>query len=157
MENASKALIMAAEVMIGVLVLSLMVYLFISFGSNSAQINEQMDETKLAEFNSQYDKYNGKNDVTIYDIVTLANLARENNKYYELTGLNKSARSNNSNYYISILLGSEYLEEKTAAYLKEDVIKKNLEDNDNLNTYKCEVNYSNITGRVKNVKFTKNP
>ena len=98
MENASKALIMAAEVLVGVLILSLMVYLFVSFGSSSAQVNEQMDEKKLAEFNSQYDKYKDKEDVTIYDIVSLANLATENNKYY---GLDESTESN---YYISILL-----------------------------------------------------
>ena len=60
MENASKALIMAAEVLIGVLILSLMVYLFVSFGSTAAEVNEQMDESKLAEFNSQYDKYKDK-------------------------------------------------------------------------------------------------
>jgi len=36
MENASKALLMAAGVLIGLLVLSLMVYLFASFASTSA-------------------------------------------------------------------------------------------------------------------------
>lgn len=41
MENASKALIMAGGILVGVLVLSLMVYLFADFGSTSAQINAQ--------------------------------------------------------------------------------------------------------------------
>ena len=41
MENATKALIMAGGILVGVLVLSLMVYLFADFGSTSAQINAQ--------------------------------------------------------------------------------------------------------------------
>ena len=98
MENASKALIMAAEVIIGVLVLSLMSYLFVTFSSNSSEIIKQMDENKLTEFNNQYDKYKGKSDVTIYDIVSLASLARENNEYYELEN------STDSNYYIKVYL-----------------------------------------------------
>ena len=104
MENASKALIMAAEVLIGVLVLSLMVYLFISFGSNASEISKQLEESKLSEFNSQFDKYNGKNDVTIYDIVTLANLAKENNDYYELNN------STDGNYYVTIKLNGTRIE-----------------------------------------------
>ena len=39
MENASKALIMAGGVLIGVLIISLAVYLFVSFGQTSAEIN----------------------------------------------------------------------------------------------------------------------
>ncbi len=155
MENASKALIMAAEVLVGVLILSLMVYLFVSFGSSSAQVNEQMDEKKLAEFNSQYDKYKDKEDVTIYDIVSLANLATENNKYY---GLDESTESN---YYISILLDNTHLElkasqEDTQNVQKNKIIKEKIEKGENvLQTYKCNVIYSTITGRVRTVKFTK--
>lgn len=145
MENASKALIMAAEVLIGVLVLSLMVYLFVTFGSSSAEIVEQMDASKLAEFNTQYDKYKGIEDITIYDIVSLANLARENNKYYEL---DKSVRANNGNYYISIYLSGEgYLEEDAQDLI--EIIKES-----ELKKYECQnVVYSNITGRVKKVIF----
>lgn len=152
MENASKALIMAAEVLIGVLILSLMVYLFVSFGSTAAEVNEQMDESKLAEFNSQYDKYKDKNDVTIYDIVSLANLATENNKYY---GLDESTESN---YYISVILENEHLELKSSQKetQKNKIIKEKIEKSENiLETYKCDVKYSDVTGRVKTVEFKK--
>ena len=160
MENASKALIMAAEVMIGVLVLSLMVYLFVSFGSNSAEINEQVDETKLAEFNNQFDKYRDQTDNTIYDIVTLANLARENNEYYELD------TPTNSNYYISIKIGSKNIEKMKSNELKKyitdevesiTVTQSDIDEGNVkiLNTYSCKVTYNDITGRVKTVEFTK--
>ena len=146
MENASKALIMAAEVLIGFLVLSLMVYLFISFGSNASEISKQLEESKLSEFNNQFDKYNGKSDVTIYDIVTLANLARENNNYYELT------TSTNGNYYIIVKLNGTSIEKKTSEELTQN-LKDNLKNADALKTFTCTVNYSNATGRVKVVSF----
>ena len=146
MENASKALIMAAEVLIGVVVMTLMVYLFVTFGSSSSEIVEQMDENKLAEFNNQYSKYKDSEDITIYDIVSLANLAKENNTYYEL---DKSVRSSQGNYYVSVYLNGEgYLEEKESEDLN-NLIKNSLNGH-----YKCnKIEYSNTTGRVKKITF----
>ena len=165
MENASKALLMAAEVLIGILILSLMVYLFATFGSDSAKVNKQLEDNKLAEFNSQYDKYVNKDDVTIYDVITVTNLAIENNKYYELE------TSTSGNYYISI-----YLDRKTGGEDVQNLEKKGQDDLTGiieyeelkivdptkvtstyaykiLPKYDCKVEYSNITGRVKIVKF----
>ena len=47
MENASKALIMVAGVLIGIMVLSLAVYLFVNFGSTSAQMHQQKEQDQL--------------------------------------------------------------------------------------------------------------
>lgn len=156
MENASKALIMAAEVLIGILVISLMVYLFATFGSNSAKINKQLEDNKLAEFNSKYDKYVNKDDVTIYDVITVTNLAKENNKYYEL----EAESSTQGNYYISVSLNRTTKGENISELEKENqedlagiISEEDLIDGI-LPKYKCEVTYSQITGRVKTVKFT---
>lgn len=89
MENASKALVMAGGVLVGILILSLAVYLFVDFGTTSAQINEQNAQQQIVEFNSKFTSYQGYKDnsgkwqITIYDIITLAGYANENNKYYE--------------------------------------------------------------------------
>lgn len=83
MENASKALIMAASVLIGILIVSLAVYLFASFGGQFAILQQENLTKELANFNKQFSIYEGK-DLTIYDIITVANLATENNRYYEL-------------------------------------------------------------------------
>lgn len=89
MENASKALVMAGGVLVGILILSLAVYLFVDFGTTSAQINEQNAQQQIVEFNSKFTSYQGYRDnsgkwqITIYDIITLAGYANENNKYYE--------------------------------------------------------------------------
>ena len=54
MENASKALIMAGGVLIGVLILSLAAYLFVDLGSTSAEITAQNAEKQITEFNSKF-------------------------------------------------------------------------------------------------------
>lgn len=83
MENASKALIMAAGVLIGLLILSLAVYLIVSFGTTSRTLHKQNEEQQIAQFNSQFTAYEGKEGITIHDIVSIANLATETNKHYE--------------------------------------------------------------------------
>ena len=86
MENASKALIMAGGVLIGILIISLAVYLFVDFGSTSAQINDQNAQKQITEFNSKFTAYEGYKDTTIYDIISLAGYAKEYNEYYGKTG-----------------------------------------------------------------------
>ena len=87
MENASKALLMAGGVLIGILILSLAAYLFVDFGSTSAEIHRQNEEKQITEFNSKFTSYEGYKDkdgnwqITIYDIITLAEYAKENNTY----------------------------------------------------------------------------
>lgn len=103
MENASKALLMAAGVLIGILIISLAVYLFVSFGSTSAKIHKQNDEQQIEQFNSQFISYEGKK-CTIYDVVTVANLATENNKYYEFN--KRQTQTNGNDNYISVKVGN---------------------------------------------------
>lgn len=93
MENASRALLMAAGVLVGVLLLSLAVYLFTIFGNFGSEMTTQMNEKNLSEFNAQFTKYesyqdeNGKwqNTCRAQDVVTIANLAKENNNKYDYT------------------------------------------------------------------------
>ncbi len=107
MENAAKALLMAASMLIGLLILTLAIYLFTSFGGTIREKREENRQQQITHFNSQFTSYQGKQ-CTIYDIITLANLATENNKYYEYpTGTsNPDGREN----YISIKLGSNRME-----------------------------------------------
>ena len=57
MENASKALIIAAEVLIGVMVLTLGVYLYVSFSQTANEVVEKTAEQQLIQFNTQYTVY----------------------------------------------------------------------------------------------------
>lgn len=168
MENASKALIMAAGVLVGVLILSLAVYLIVTFGSESAQLHQQVAADQLNQFNSQYTTYQGSN-ATIYDVVTVANMATENNINYDL---DSTSRDKNNTYYISVLLqGESYIEgnldninnmsdlnKKYEGYINQDLNRMDSSANrtvDALPKYNCTVNISQITGRVYKVVFTK--
>lgn len=147
MENASKALIMAAGVLIGVLILSLAVYLFVSFGTSSAQVHKQNEENQLNEFNTQFTSYEGREEITIYDVITVKNLADQNNRQYELDS------STNSNFYITVKLGNSIINNNKVK--EEELIKKDTETlQEKLPTYSCKVTISPVTGRVKKIIFS---
>lgn len=89
MENASKALIMAAEILIGVMIISIGVYLFSTMGEYSADTTAQMQEAQINQFNNQFLRFYGTSSTgegqpepircTIHDIIGLANLAKKIN------------------------------------------------------------------------------
>ena len=92
MENASKALIMAAEILIGVLIISIGVYLFNTLGKYSAETTAEMEETQLEQYNNQFLKYYGTSGgqqitCTIHDIIGLANLANKINTANNFEGV----------------------------------------------------------------------
>ena len=106
MENASKAIFLAAGMLIAIIIISIGVYLFAAFGGTSKNIQEQIDGRVLAEFNNNFEKYYGKK-CTIHDIISLVSFAKKNNQDLELTDTDI-----NSPYYVSIyianLSGSSY-------------------------------------------------
>ena len=176
MENASKALMMAAGVLIGMMILSLGVYLYYSLGTYITSNQERMDSNELNKFNTQFIKYiNCKSDgtqefeLTIHDVVTVANLAYENNKKYNLTSTTEDY--DESTFYVTV--NADILEltdtslsntERTGKHLERNIDKFSDEilanNNSIYNKYMCkpeDIVYSNITGRVCSINFTKIP
>lgn len=161
MENASKALLMAAGVLIGLLILSLAVYLFVSFGTTSAELHEQNAEQQIAQFNSQFISYVGMEKITIYDVVTVANLATETNIYYEFT--KRTAKTNGTDNYISVMYNNKSIEKgygdssvDITNYYNQ-LISADLENitaTSDLPQYDCKVEVSPTTNRVYLVLFT---
>ncbi len=128
MENASKALLMAGAVLIGVIILSLAVYMFSTFGGYSSSIYSKIEEAQINQFNSKFLQYTGtrgKDDgttepilCTIHDIMTIANLAQKNNIEHELNG--QTSIGDNPNY--------EYIQIDLVKYnLPNRYIRKNME------------------------------
>lgn len=151
MENASKALIMAGGVLIGILILSLAAYLFVDLGSTSTEINAKNAQKQITEFNSKFTSYEGYYTVdehgnkiwqiTIYDIITLVGYAKENNKYYEEV----------NDEEIKVIIGNQ----DALNYSDTDLIKNYgyADDQGNLKKYKCsEIGY-NSRGKVNFIKF----
>jgi len=78
MENASKALLIAASILFAMIVLGLLLYLF-----NAMNIMGQADEEsklikQISEFNAEYEAYN-KQIMYGTDVITLVNKAIDNN------------------------------------------------------------------------------
>lgn len=163
MENAARALTMAAGVLIGIMIISIAVYLFTSLGNTSSEIYSKVEQTKIDKFNSQFLKYYRLDTCTAHDIVSIANLAKNSNEYYELE------EGSEYNYYVNVSVKG-YIDSKGSKN-EEDNFEK-LDDakytefieNNSTNEEKSEIKYftckkisqSNITGRVYQITFEAN-
>lgn len=116
MENASKALIMAAEILIGVMIISIGVYIFNEMGTYSAETTAQMEEAQLAQYNNQFLKYYGNEreddtgktvpiKCTIHEIIGVANLAKKINAQNRFEGVQTPSDTSD---YIQIELSPKY-------------------------------------------------
>ena len=161
MENASKALIMASEILIGVMIISIAVYLFNIMGQYSAETTAEMEETQVAQFNNQFLKFYGTTNgetikCTIHDIVGLANLAKQANEANGFSGIEDIS---DFSYYIQIDLGNtKNLEAKSQkdliSLIKENDITVNAEGQTGTKFfYVAEVGLGEYTQRVNHMIF----
>lgn len=174
MENASKALMITAGVLVGMLILSLAVYLYYSLGTYITANQETMNMNELNQFNTQFIKYINYEEnagpidatkiefeLTIHDVVTVANLAYENNKKYNMTST--SENYDESTLYVTV--NAEILKEdrvtleyrnhleKSINVEASEILKNNVNEK-----YVCrisDISYSSVTGRVCSITFKK--
>lgn len=94
--NASKALLMAGGILIGIILLTFLVYVFTQFSSffNSQNIREKNQQ--IVAFNQQYEQYTIETieEWKASDMVTVINMAKSNNTRYD----------NNAQYRISVIV-----------------------------------------------------
>lgn len=152
MENASRALLMAASVLVGILIISVGVALFSSFAGSSKNIIDKIEENKITEFNNKFLKYYGAGkEVTAHDVITIVNAARQNNK--ELEG-------SRSPDYIKIQLNTdnnfENKNEQTyIQFIKDNMLVKDENGNyTKTKLFECtQIDISEETGKVVFVKI----
>ena len=72
MENATKALTMAASILIGILIITLMFILFRSGARAGHRGDKETERIAIEQFNVNFTKYLGK-DLTVYDVVSISN------------------------------------------------------------------------------------
>lgn len=156
MENASNAILMAAGILIGVIILTIMVYLFSSFGGTSAQIQAQIDAKNMAEFNNHFLQYEDKTTCTIHDIVSLVNFTKKyNSDFPEI----------DSPYHISVSLreyrnGMDLTDETkiTEEHLTNLLKNWSNQEDGKIQTYTCtKITYMGQENgnRVKSISFEK--
>ncbi len=169
MENASKALLMAAAILLGIMIISVGVAIFNTLSGFSQSTIARMQEKQVAEFNSNFTKYYGQIDgkaiqLTIHDIITVANFAKQSNIENELqeeTGYNEY-----TNYVqVDVKIGGTTITklEKQDVSTYQTLIQNNslvADENGKLTQTKyficTNLLYSEQTGRVMYISFSDN-
>lgn len=135
MENASKALLMAGTILIGMLIISLGVYLASNFSQTSEAYYKRWNTEQIQQYNDQITKNfiteNGTTYVTAQGIITIRNLIKME-KYEGLTTIKKSNGRD-------IAVGSE------------EILKNSFEENGTLKKYKVTVERDSETGIITKI------
>lgn len=147
MENATKALLMAAGVLIGVLILSLGVALYIMLSGYVSQAETDISENQIRTFNEYFLKYSNRTDLTIQDVITARNKALELNQSH--SNYNISIKADENSYYVDVFFKRE---SKTNTIFDEDITEL-LEKYMEVEDIKCKVTISPITKQVYKLEF----
>ena len=132
MENASKAILIAGAMLIGVLLFSLFIYVVRKNGEETSKVYTTFEQNEIAEFNQKFFNYEGRTDLTIQDVVTIVNLAKDNN--------NRNAMPTKINVYVN---GTNWVG------LSNDQLNKKIMENMNTQ-YKCLNGWVHINNMIVN-------
>ena len=145
MENASKALLIAAEVLLGILIISLGVFLFQAFGEFSMEVDNNIANKNIREFNAQYEEFLSKTTITAQDVITLGNMAKNYNNTQESIAITVKVNNVESKYMNAHTLSDKTTYEFINKYSVENKIY-----------FKCEkVNYNTGTGKIDEIILKK--
>lgn len=151
-ENSTNALMIAAGVLISVMIISLAVYLFKSSADFAESYYADINSKATQAFNNKFEIYN-TDEVTIQDMVSIANFARDTNIK------NGVENDKNSSIYIQVILynGSKHLETLDREDLYKFMEENTFVDNDpskGEQMYKCKgIEYDENTQRVNKITF----
>ena len=158
MENATKALLMAAGVLLGILILGALVYMGTSLSSLANQQETEKEAQQLAEANKFYESYlnrklRGQEVVSIINRVISDNTKRNSSEQISAKLVIKS----NEN---ALTPGTYTFKSDLGAIknIQTDFMRKGkVVDGNNVDiTYKCtEVGYAS-TGKINLIKFEEN-
>ena len=82
MENASKALLMTGGIFIAIVILVIGVEIYVGYRRTAETYTEAVTMQDIAEINKQFEKYVGRTDITIQEVVTAARTAKDYNQRY---------------------------------------------------------------------------
>ena len=132
MENGSKALLMAAGMLIAIVIVTLIVIVFNNIGSFYSSADNMQHEEQTSKVNLEFEAYN-RNNVKGIELVTLLNKIKDYNNNYKEEGYNiKTNIDNLIEYNENNEIDSEFKGK----------------------TFKCNrVHYNLKTGRIDEIYF----
>ena len=143
MENASKALLMAGAILIGIIVLGAFSFLFIRASDFASSYEEDIAEQEVIEFNVAFEEYLGRKNLTGHDVLTVINLANDYNERVSLDA-------------ITVVIDNRIVNNlDLTTILNEDIPPRGDEPGQKA-VYSCDnILYDNGTKRVRAVEFSK--
>lgn len=132
MENASKALLIAGGIFLGIITLSILVVLMNNISNIGASQEEKRKAEELAAWNAEWEAYN-KGFLRGAEVLTIVNKAKQNNIEYK--GI--------LDYYVEVEVNSN-----SGDNITEDLLNMTTQ------IFSCkEFEYSANTGRVNKIVF----
>ena len=132
MENATKALLISAGVLLGIIIISLAVYVFANSAAFGESYESSQEEIRIANYNNKFEIYNTE-EIRIYDIISVLNLSKE---YKEKSG-------DTINVYMGTTLLTQSIDINEQIQINKDEI------------YRCSRITYNDEGKVNSITFVK--
>lgn len=97
MENASKAVVIAGGILIGIITISILFFMFSNVQKLVSSTSDNYAQEELLEYNKGFEVYNKK---IMYgaDVLSVINKAIDNNKRYKVTN------EKDNEYYVDIVV-----------------------------------------------------
>ena len=154
MENASKALLIGGGVLIAILILSIGVYLFVTYGQIGETYEQNLTSGEIKKFNSNFIKFEGRDNITAQEIVTLYKFIKSYNEKNDIDISTSIATLEVEGTSVKILRTS-------TAYLSEENLVEFIEQYSNEDTnpyqiiyFECTLlKYNENTGMVNKIVF----
>lgn len=141
MENASKALLIAAGILMAMLILSIAVFLFAHYAKIGEEYEQAQIVKEVEKFNNNFTKFEGREDISAQEIVTLYNFVQD---YNEKNGASIT------------IIGGPISPNKTIEFL----INNSNDASGNVISFECvpigEDDYDAETGLITTITFNKN-
>lgn len=151
MENAAKALLIAGEVLIGIVILSILSMVFQRALTVNESYQERMKKQEVIQFNVEYQQYITNQEKKIYaqDVVTLINKVSDwnNDKGNNVITLEISLPESNT---IRVTRNIETTPTNTASYSEKEFLTKYKLENEY--KFDCEMTFEGENGRVDTIK-----
>lgn len=154
MENASKALYMAAEVLLGILLLTLMVALMTAVQNFSNQIDSNISTKLIAEFNAKFEDYNNRTNLTPQDVVTLSNLVKDyNSNEDEIYKKIEIEISNVSGRYKNAIRDNTLTTNQAIDFMNDYAPEINGDNTIKKTVFQCSMKYDDNTGTIEKIEL----
>ena len=155
MENAAKALLMAGEVLIGILLLFLLVYFSNMAHDYTTQIDRNIELKQLEEFNVKFEAYNNRSNLTPQDVVTLSNVVKQcNESQNRYTEIKISIAGVESTYRGRIQHG--FTQEEGASFMIRYAPTKDADGSVKTTTFSCIMGYDVKSGSINKIDISLN-